>query len=83
MYSGNEKKVECSVCNKKFASKKTLYNHMNIHNKAIQCEVCLKCFGTKYKLHVHMRTHTREKPFVCSKPADKSECLFIICLIIF
>ena len=62
-----EKSFHCLVCNKKYTSKRSLNQHMNIHDhsKTFKCDVCLKVFSSNYNLKRHYRTHTGEKPFAC------------------
>uniref|UniRef100_A0A8D8KB57 Zinc finger protein 782 n=1 Tax=Culex pipiens TaxID=7175 RepID=A0A8D8KB57_CULPI len=60
----------CSICNKQFASRKTLRQHCRIHEdssaKRFRCSHCSKPFNYSHHLKIHERTHTRETPFACS-----------------
>ena len=61
------KNFNCQVCYKSYSSKRSLNQHMNIHDesKAFKCDVCLKVFSLRKDLDRHYRTHTGEKPFAC------------------
>ncbi|KAF5282789.1 hypothetical protein FQR65_LT02786 [Abscondita terminalis] len=58
----------CKLCNKGFARKEQLVNHMNTHSgiKPHVCNICSKGFNQVSNLRDHMRTHNGEKPFLCS-----------------
>ncbi|XP_055077179.1 zinc finger protein 891-like [Periophthalmus magnuspinnatus] len=66
--AGGEKKYECFVCKKRFASKLHLTIHIRVHTgeKPYSCSVCMKTFAQKGNLTAHMKTHTGEKPYSCS-----------------
>ncbi|XP_041664856.1 zinc finger protein 2 homolog [Cheilinus undulatus] len=62
-----EKPFICSICAKRYPSKKLLQMHMRRHSvvKPYSCSVCKKSFIRKEEMVRHMRTHTGEKPFSC------------------
>jgi uncharacterized Zn-finger protein len=63
-------KLVCSLCNKLFATKVILKQHIIfIHKKQknFSCEICTKKFSTKYKLTLHTRdVHEKSGDFVCN-----------------
>ena len=62
-----EKSHICSECNKAYATKAILKNHMKIHSseRPFICNICPKSFKHRGTLQSHKRIHTGEKPFVC------------------
>jgi len=62
------KKLECSICNKRFCDKSALGKHSKIHmgEKPFECPICSKRFIFKSYLKAHTRVHTGDKPFECS-----------------
>uniref|UniRef100_A0A8C6WIE7 C2H2-type domain-containing protein n=1 Tax=Neogobius melanostomus TaxID=47308 RepID=A0A8C6WIE7_9GOBI len=65
--AAEQKKHQCSVCNKRFGDKSKLQRHIRVHtgDKPFRCSSCEKAFTQKVTLDKHMRTHTGEKPFTC------------------
>ena len=59
-----ENKVSCEICNKKFASSNTLYNHKRRFHSAVRDSekefehICDKC-DQKYETKLSLLTHTR------------------------
>ncbi len=63
-----EKRHECLVCNKLYASKASLNFHKRIHS-SVEGYRCDKCdYSTKYKskLDRHAATHGIRKPYICT-----------------
>ncbi|KAF7266896.1 hypothetical protein GWI33_019825 [Rhynchophorus ferrugineus] len=63
--------LECDECNKIFANRGALANHMLLHQVPVEkkflCNECGKGFLTKAHLKSHSRTHTGECPYQCKK----------------
>ena len=64
---------KCDVCEKKFARKRDLENHIRVHtgDKPFMCEWCGKTCSQLANLQKHERIHTGVKPYscpVCLKP---------------
>ena len=61
-------RVLCNVCNKTYASKRTLKQHMKIHSgsKPYRCDYCGKTFTDRSTRNKHARIHTGFKPHVCT-----------------
>jgi uncharacterized Zn-finger protein len=53
------KKYRCHDCDKQFASKQNLNEHMHIHSgaKPFFCKICSKTFRQASQLSLHKRTH--------------------------
>lgn len=53
------KKYRCHECDKQFASKQNLNEHMHIHSgaKPFWCKICSKTFRQASQLSLHKRTH--------------------------
>ncbi|XP_053691150.1 zinc finger protein 490-like [Sabethes cyaneus] len=68
----------CSVCNKRFGSKKTLRQHCRIHQdrnlRRFRCQYCSKAFNYSHHLKIHETIHTMEKPFSCSSCDKRFAC---------
>ncbi|GAU95100.1 hypothetical protein RvY_06777-2 [Ramazzottius varieornatus] len=63
-----KKKVECEVCGKMYASKKSLKIHNRIHTgfKPYQCTMCGKRFTQCNVLHAHLNAHTGTRNWKCA-----------------
>ncbi|XP_054626259.1 zinc finger protein 501-like [Dunckerocampus dactyliophorus] len=61
-------RLKCSLCDKTFARKNNLKEHMICHTgeRPFICSVCGKSFSRKGILTRHTRLHTGEKPYGCS-----------------
>ena len=57
----------CSICQKKFATKGKLKQHLLRHDdvKPYVCSECPKCFYTAYELTRHQPVHSDYKQFCC------------------
>ena len=78
--SAMKKKFCCDVCSKTFASKRTLKDHMLIHNsdKMFKCLICAKMFHRKTSIREHVKLHHKGKQHkcdVCGKSFAKKTCL--------
>lgn len=64
-----ETRFACAKCNKTFAQKSYIKEHMKIHTgeKPYQCTDCGRCFRNNYMLKVHLRLHTGEKNCKCKE----------------
>ena len=66
--SEEEKLFACPECERKFALKNQLNEHLRVkHEKRHECELCGKKFGEKDKLRSHRFTHTGERPHQCDQ----------------
>jgi KRAB domain-containing zinc finger protein len=57
----NERKYDCSMCDKKFGKKSGLDRHiLTVHEKQrnFACSLCDKAFGEKAQLQKHTKTHS-------------------------
>lgn len=61
------KNFSCDICNRTFATKRTLNDHRRIHTneRPYVCNRCGKTFKQKASLFVHNRTHSDVFPFKC------------------
>ena len=63
----SKKTVKCEVCQRHFASKRTVKVHMLTHTgeRPFQCNLCDKNFIRKRDLQNHLMRHAGETPFKC------------------
>ena len=62
----SDKRFECEICHKRFASEVEKRVHDSVHADAkFECKFCNKALKTQKALEVHERYHTGEKPFKC------------------
>lgn len=76
--SHSGKPFRCLICDKQYASKKTLFNHKKMfHSDAEEkakfhaCNVCGKAFPKKSSLLYHSISHSGQKPYKCDQ-CDKA-----------
>lgn len=66
-----EKRFDCTVCSKSFASISLLNKHSKIHmdenQRRYACSLCPKKFYMSASLNRHTLTHTGKKPFKCKE----------------
>jgi len=64
-----ERKFECTVCTKRFATSYDRDRHSRTHGgeKPYKCYVCEKAFSRCEHLRRHMTVHSADKPFKCSR----------------
>ena len=69
MQTHTAKPHQCTQCNKRFAHKSTLTNHIRTHTgeKPYKCDECGKAFRQLSSLSDHKRGHTGEKPYKCDE----------------
>ena len=70
-----EKRIDCSHCDKKFFTERQLKLHLSLVSgaKNFKCATCEKTFSNKTELTVHSRMHSNEKPYLCTFPnCDKA-----------
>jgi len=61
-----EQNHACPQCEKCFATRNTLRQHMNIHTDRYRCPECGKCCKSSHELTRHGKRHSGEKPFECT-----------------
>ena len=64
------KNEKCELCDKTFATIKSLKMHTIVHSvrtKDFKCNTCENRFISQSSLKSHMITHTSEKPFQCGE----------------
>lgn len=66
VHSG-ERNFECQTCNRRFARKQNLRNHIRTHSgaKPYKCNVCPSSFSNQANLIRHKKTHSGVKAFAC------------------
>ncbi|XP_049284210.1 zinc finger protein 665-like isoform X1 [Anopheles funestus] len=71
--NGAEKRFQCDICNRFYATPITLKVHRLLHTtgKTELCDFCGASFQTRGQLKIHRRVHTGEKPYKCNQ-CDKS-----------
>ena len=72
----DEKKMECSICNKKFRNKQGFEDHMNVHSglKPYACLYCDTNFQNKANRYAHTRKLHSDKILTTkTNPADPAE----------
>ncbi|XP_050516842.1 zinc finger protein OZF-like [Diabrotica virgifera virgifera] len=59
----------CDLCGKKVNSKRSLRDHLLIHQglKPIECKECGRGFALRSTLKLHMRVHTGDRPYECKE----------------
>lgn len=62
-----EKLFQCQLCQKKFAARKTLDNHLNTHFGSYSCQKCGYKAHNMKNLKVHENTHSTVKKYCCNK----------------
>ena len=75
-----QENLQCDVCSKTFASKRSLKNHMLLHNsdKKFKCLICGKMLNRKSSIREHVKMHQKGKQFkceLCGKSFGKRTCL--------
>ncbi len=64
----NPSPYSCIPCSTRYAYKKTLFKHMQLHTVNDElCAVCCRRFPNKKALRRHMEQHTSYKPYKCGK----------------
>ena len=65
-HSKIDKLHSCKICQKKFATKDQLFNHIHVHALVIihECDTCNLTFSEKSSLDEHLLTH-KKKQFEC------------------
>lgn len=73
IHRGRGRNQQCPICPMRFAGKKLLKNHMEIHFgvRPIPCEFCRGRFKTQELLDLHTLIHKGENPYKCGD-CDKS-----------
>lgn len=73
IHRGRGRNQQCPICPMRFAGKKILKNHMEIHFgiRPIPCEFCSGRFKTQELLDLHSLIHKGENPYKCGD-CDKS-----------
>ncbi|XP_068112335.1 oocyte zinc finger protein XlCOF22-like [Hyperolius riggenbachi] len=66
---GDERRFQCSECDKCYSKKSNLLVHQRVHTgeRPFSCLECGKWFSQKGTLLAHQRRHTGEHPFSCSE----------------
>ncbi|XP_023224633.1 oocyte zinc finger protein XlCOF6-like [Centruroides sculpturatus] len=61
------RKNQCDICKKEFASKYSLKSHERIHTGEglLSCRFCNRKFNYSSNLNTHVKIHTGEKSFMC------------------
>ncbi|KAH3836355.1 zinc finger protein 624-like [Dreissena polymorpha] len=67
---GSRETFLCQLCGKKFTTKNTMLQHMNIHLglRPFSCKSCGKSFTHESVLRDHQLSHTNTKLFICNYP---------------
>lgn len=63
----DERKVECTQCDRRFFNAGELKRHMQVHTgeRPHPCPYCNKRLSSPYALKGHIRIHTNETPYSC------------------
>ncbi|XP_062699067.1 zinc finger protein 2 [Aedes albopictus] len=64
----NDKKYQCSHCEKKFIGRSNYLTHLNIHTreKMFKCTLCDRQYMYTKSLKMHMISHAGERTFQCT-----------------